>query len=210
MGVIEICKTFVGTPYVWGGESLSEGGFDCSGFVYVVLRRMGLNVSRLTAQGFYNKYEKNSTGVTLKSEGALLFFGKDIKHITHVAINCGDGTMYESIGTSKNTKSNPGKGVTRSKINRRSDLIAVRMPDYEKEVIATPSPTLRKGSSGNQVKLLQKLLNQIIKAGLVVDGEYGEKTYKAVKTFQACTGLVADGIYGNKSYAMLSKINGGN
>ena len=49
--IIRIAATLVGIPYVWGGESLAEGGFDCSGFVYVVLNRAGYVVARDTAQG---------------------------------------------------------------------------------------------------------------------------------------------------------------
>jgi hypothetical protein len=59
--------------------------------------------------------------------------------------------------------------------------------------------TLRKGSKGSAVKTLQINLNKVISAGLVVDGDYGIKTYNAVIKFQKQYGLVADGIYGTKS-----------
>ena len=36
--------------------------------------------------------------------------------------------MFESIGSKRNTKTNPGKGVTLSSIYRRSDLVAVCDP----------------------------------------------------------------------------------
>ena len=48
-------KKYVGKPYVWGGESDAEGGFDCSGYVFNVLKDSGFPVGRLTAQGYYNK-----------------------------------------------------------------------------------------------------------------------------------------------------------
>lgn len=36
-------------PYVWGGESKDEGGFDCSGAVYKVQKYIGEPVPRTTA-----------------------------------------------------------------------------------------------------------------------------------------------------------------
>lgn len=124
--LINICKKYLGVPYVWGGESRSEGGFDCSGFVDVALNEAGLKVARLTAQGYYNKFKSHPCSPNTK--GALLFFGSSTKSITHVAISDGAGYMYESIGGKANTKYNPGKGVSRSKITRRRDLVAACDP----------------------------------------------------------------------------------
>ena len=50
--LIENAKKYVGTPYVWGGESLSEGGLDCSGLIYISLKDSGYKTVRKTAQGF--------------------------------------------------------------------------------------------------------------------------------------------------------------
>lgn len=124
--LINNCLKYIGVPYVWGGESRAEGGFDCSGFVYRVLNDTGLKVSRTTAQGYYNKFK--GSPCSIQTKGALLFFGKSTSSITHVAISDGHGKMYESIGGKANTKTNPGKGVTLSSIRRRLDLVAVCDP----------------------------------------------------------------------------------
>jgi peptidoglycan hydrolase-like protein with peptidoglycan-binding domain len=50
--------------------------------------------------------------------------------------------------------------------------------------------TLRAGSEGRQVRLLQQAL------GLQVDGIYGPETEAAVRRFQASRGLTADGVFG--------------
>ena len=64
----------------------------------------------------------------------------------------------------------------------------------------TPSRTLRytKGSlmRGDDVKWLQASLNQLIHAGLTVDGMFGKNTYNAVKNFQSLNSLGVDGIVG--------------
>jgi hypothetical protein len=60
--------------------------------------------------------------------------------------------------------------------------------------------TLRLGSRGIQVKMLQQKL--VIKD----DGIFGPKTKEAVKNFQFGNGLVADGIVGPKTRAVLNSI----
>jgi lysozyme len=59
--------------------------------------------------------------------------------------------------------------------------------------------TLRNGDKGQQVKVLQKLLN----CGLTVDGIFGEKTETAIKEYQAVNDLTADGIVGTKTWSKL-------
>lgn len=61
--------------------------------------------------------------------------------------------------------------------------------------------TIKKGSRGDEVKTLQKLL------GIVVDGDFGIKTEIAVKSFQKSHNLVADGIVGDKTWAALGVID---
>lgn len=120
--IIAVAKDFIGQPYVWGGESVEEGGYDCSGFVYRVLNTAGYQAPRSTSQGYRSLGQK----ITYEQAqaGDLLYFGGG--KATHIAIYAGNGTMYESIGNSKNTKSCPGKGITLSKVSRRRDLIEVR------------------------------------------------------------------------------------
>lgn len=69
----------------------------------------------------------------------------------------------------------------------------------EKEVEEMKRPVLRKGSTGECVKLLQELL------GITVDGSFGPKTEVAVKEFQRNSGLVVDGSVGPATWAVLEK-----
>ena len=41
--LIDVAKSALGTPYVWGGASTS--GFDCSGFIYWAFKQAGQNIS---------------------------------------------------------------------------------------------------------------------------------------------------------------------
>lgn len=58
-------------------------------------------------------------------------------------------------------------------------------------------PTLRQGSQGEDVKVLQRRL------GIPADGVYGSQTVAAVKAFQSSVGLIADGVCGPHTWAAL-------
>lgn len=121
--IADAAQKYIGTPYVWGGESMSEGGMDCSGFVYNALKDAGYNIGRTTAQG----YRSYGTSVS-KSDmqpGDLIFYGKNGK-ASHIGIYIGNGQMIHSAGGSKNTKSNPGKGVSVVNVNHRNDFLEAR------------------------------------------------------------------------------------
>ncbi len=121
--IANAAQKYIGTPYVWGGDSMEEGGMDCSGFVYNALKDAGYNIGRTTAQG-YRGYGQ-SVPITSMQAGDLLFFG-NADNATHVGIYIGNGQMIHSSGGSSNTKSNPGKGVSVINVNHRNDLVDVR------------------------------------------------------------------------------------
>ena len=70
----------------------------------------------------------------------------------------------------------------------------------------TSCPTLRRGSRGNFVKILQYLLVDY-GYNLTVDGEFGTRTYNAVLDFQKNNNLVQDGIVGRNTWNALLNLN---
>lgn len=56
---------------------------------------------------------------------------------------------------------------------------------------------LKKGSKGENVKILQDFLN------ITVDGDFGPATEKKVKEWQTKNGLLSDGIVGNKTWSAM-------
>lgn len=65
-----------------------------------------------------------------------------------------------------------------------------------------PHPTLKRGSHGQDVKILQ---NELIEAGFAVlaDSDFGQHTEDAVKAFQTSRGLPANGIVGKATWDAL-------
>ena len=63
--------------------------------------------------------------------------------------------------------------------------------------------TLRKGSTGSEVKTLQTALNSVGGDGLSVDGVFGARTEEAVRAYQKLNGLSVDGIAGPKTWSKL-------
>lgn len=102
MTISEYALKFVGRPYIWGGDGSGKcgGGFDCSGLVLECLWAFGkLPKGDLTAQGIHDiLYDMGwRHGLSIK-EGDVLFFGKDVQHITHVALAIGGDLMVEAGG----------------------------------------------------------------------------------------------------------------
>lgn len=118
--LVVYANNLIGTPYVWGGSNTAQG-LDCSGLLYWIQRTAGSNVGRLTASG----YSKIGTRIPIGQQkaGDFLFFGNPV---THCAIYIGNGYMIESRGSRKNNSHNPGTGVVKSLVSRRSDLSCIR------------------------------------------------------------------------------------
>lgn len=62
--------------------------------------------------------------------------------------------------------------------------------------------TLKKGSKGDEVEVLQHLLN-VEGVKVTIDGDFGAKTETAVRVFQMANGLENDGIVGPATWAAL-------
>lgn len=201
--VVRMARSYLGKPYVWGGESESEGGYDCSGFVYSVLNKCGMKVPRTTAQG-YSALGKKVTNI---QSADLLYFGKSTKRITHIAIAINGTQMIESIGNSKNTKTNKGKGVSITNISHRNDLVLVkRIVDFKKEKLTAMS-LLKRGAKNSDVTVFEILMAKLGYYTGSIDTSYGKGCVSACINFQKDHNLIQDGECGNNTWkALLSEV----
>lgn len=201
--IVRVARGYLGQPYVWGGESEAEGGYDCSGFVYSVLNKCGMKVPRTTAQG-YSLLGKKVTNI---QSADLLYFGKSVKRITHIALAINSTQMIESLGNSKNTKTNKGKGVSITNISHRNDLVLVkRIVDFKEEKLATMT-LLKKGVKNNDVTVFEILTAKLGYYTGTIDTSYGKECVSACINFQKDHNLIQDGECGNNTWkALLAKV----
>jgi cell wall-associated NlpC family hydrolase len=85
--VVRVAVKQLGVPYVWGGESRS--GFDCSGLVRYVYRRVGISLPHYTV----SQFERGSPVALrhLKPGDLLFFYG-----LGHVGLYIGHGLLVHA------------------------------------------------------------------------------------------------------------------
>ena len=95
--LISYAKSFIGTPYLWGGKS--SLGFDCSGFVQTVFKMTGIDMPRDASQQILreNLYDIDYCDA---QTGDLLFFMEG-NYVNHVAIYLGNQEIIHSSGSVK-------------------------------------------------------------------------------------------------------------
>ncbi len=105
--IINYAKQFIGTPYVYGGTSLTKG-VDCSGFTYALFSNFGIKLNR-TSRDQYN----NGTHVSKANlqPGDLVFFnaGKNTA-ISHVGMYIGGNQFIHSASPGR-------KGISIASLN---------------------------------------------------------------------------------------------
>ncbi len=80
----------LGKPYIWGAESESEGGFDCSGLVDYALRKNGYKGPRLTTGTIKNLGHSVMGGIIAPGDLVLTNGGE------HVVIYAGKGRVISA------------------------------------------------------------------------------------------------------------------
>lgn len=92
--LIELAKSYLGSPYLWGGRS--PFGIDCSGFVQVVFKMFGFYLPRDASQQVQHGESVNFIHEAVA--GDLAFFGNDEGTIIHVGILVNDSQIIHASG----------------------------------------------------------------------------------------------------------------
>ena len=168
---------------------------DCQGFVKQVCGRVGITFAGGGATSMWNSagnWEKKGTRADLPERLCCIFWQNGDK-MSHIGFYIGNGWMIHCSGT-----------VKKEKLSAKVTHWAIPK-GLSGNVPTTDKPTLRRGSSGEYVTLLQ---TKLIKLGYDVgatgaDGKFGDKTAAAVRMFQRDHGLTQDGVVGRATWAAL-------
>lgn len=115
--IVSYAKQFLGNPYVYGGNSLTNG-VDCSGFTSQIFKNFGVSLSRSSAEQYVN----NGTRVDASDirVGDLMFYGNS-GNVSHVGMYIGNGQIIHAsttktgitIGDAFRTSGKPLIGIKR-------------------------------------------------------------------------------------------------
>ena len=176
-------------------------GFDCIGLVKAVLwgwtdstgaKYASNGVPDVSADMMITKCSEVS------SDFSRIAIGEFVWMKGHCGVYIGDGNVVESTPIWKN-------GVQITSLSARKWLKHGKLPYVEYEEVATVTvtlPVLRKGSKGETVETLQRLLTSY-GSSLTLDGDFGANTDRALRAFQKAQKLEVDGICGKESWKRL-------
>ena len=194
----------------------------CAQFVSEVLKACDIDMYDLSCSEMYRRMSKSEEWDEPESyprAGDVIFFDWDhdsteARPLDHVGIVV---KYKDRVVTYINGNGSSADYVTEQQISVDSHYIAYWMryvgdigsskppdnPDDDKFSITLQ--TLRRGSKGSNVKALQRLL---FADGYDVgpcgdDGDYGERTEKAVKRYQTDHSLLVDGVAGKETFTEL-------
>ena len=177
----------------WADPETKEGRpcYDCAQFVLACMAAAGIPlVSGANSQWQKTRFTENGEISAMPTDKVAMIFRRDSGKMAHVGLYMGDGTVIHARGHKY--------GVV------HDNLDEVRFTHYgiPAGLYDDLMPTLRKGNSGEYVKILQTALNA---AGqqLHVDGIFGAATEDAVQDFQGKNGLKTDGVCGPQTWAAL-------
>ena len=109
---VETAERYLGVTYKWGGRSM--GGIDCSGFIQMIYRNLGIALSRdANQQILTGTIVANRDWRTEMLPGDLLFFTNHIGKISHVAL---------SMGGSKFIHASSERGVSCNSLDANDEL----------------------------------------------------------------------------------------
>lgn len=93
--IVAYAKQFLGNPYVYGGNSLTNG-IDCSAFTQQILRKFGYSINRTSYTQILNGTRISASELL---PGDLVFYGFS-GVISHVGMYIGDGKIIHASSPS--------------------------------------------------------------------------------------------------------------
>lgn len=216
--IVSACQALKGSRESCAGckWDLPVRMYDCRGFVAWLLGQVGI---KITGQGATSQWNTSANWVIKgpisempRDRICCVFTGTD-RTKEHVGIYLGD---WSTVECSRGVQYfSPMKSKWKYYAIPAGLYDALPAGQGQTEQTETPAekqadagkPTLRQGSKGEFVQLLQVQLMQrgyqLPKYG--ADGSFGKETAAAVRAFQEDRGLTADGVVGAQTWAALEE-----
>ena len=96
--IITFGMQYLGTTYVYGGDSLAHG-IDCSSFTMQCFHHAGVSLPRVSREQAECGVEVDAGDMSKWRRGDLVFYAPDGKKISHVAIYLGGGMILHSASS---------------------------------------------------------------------------------------------------------------
>lgn len=172
--------------------------FDCRGFTRWVLKQVGITINGAGATSQYNDNSNwTSKGkISAMPQGVVCcVFMQNGDKMSHTGLYVGNGIIIHCSGE-----------VKRGSVNDKG-WSHFAIPKGIEGDVPVWRPTIRRGSTGDDVVYVQEILIQLgyDLGASGADGKFGAKTEAAVKAFQRASGLNADGVVGPLTYEALEK-----
>ena len=195
--------THAGQIERYGKKWLGKPCYDCAQLTRDVAKRAGVGLpsgatSQWRAAGIWMEMDVIDT---LPNEAGLFLYTMRDGRMTHTGVSIGHGEEVDARGHAY--------GVVRRPIASTSFTHWARLdidydaPDTAKNSAPIERRTLRTGSSGEDVRILQQTLKRLGFLSGAADGKFGAETREAVRQFQQAGGLTADGVVGAATWAAL-------
>lgn len=221
--IYRYCQVLSGQKTVCNGcRYYGKQAYDCAQLTRYACKAGGQAlISGANSQWRSGVWEKKGTIDTLPDvPGVILYHANDQGTMTHTGVCVGGGYAVEARSAAY--------GVVKTAIKQRSWTHWAALPGVLSDGVSSLSPaddkpqespseaqngaagtavtnmqTLRNGSRGTQVKILQWLLNENGFDAGKADGIFGSNTEKALKAYQRQKRLSVDGICGKNTWAKL-------
>lgn len=97
INLLQFASSYLEAPYLWGGRT--PAGIDCSGFVQIVFKSIGIQLPRNASQQALSG--SNVDFIEETQPGDLAFFQNDEGTIIHTGIICGQNKIIHASGKVK-------------------------------------------------------------------------------------------------------------
>lgn len=117
--MVNYAKRFLGNPYVYGGESLTNG-IDCSAYTMKIHEHFGITIPRTADTQAASSSGKSISSLEKAKAGDLVFYAdaNGRGYIGHVAMYMGDGNVIHASNKKDGIKISPANYRTPASIKR--------------------------------------------------------------------------------------------